>query len=271
MFRIGEFSKLTQVAIRMLRYYDEAGLLKPAEIDSWTGYRLYSADQIARLNQIVFLRDSGFQVAEIENLLNNWSPDFIMAQLEYKKKEIEKNIQEDQKKLDNISIASKDLLQEKSGMHYQVTIKNIPSYSVLSLRRILPDYYGEGLLWKEMTAFAEENNLTFSNNTFTIYHDPEYKTKDIDMEICAYIDNPGENKDGFVFRNTEPVPYMASTMITGSFYLINDAYLALANWLQKNSKYHMSGTSRQIVHRGPWNEEDPEQYLIEIQIPLEIN
>lgn len=44
MFQIGEFSKLTQITIRMLRYYDEAGLLKPAEIDPWTGYRMYSAD-----------------------------------------------------------------------------------------------------------------------------------------------------------------------------------------------------------------------------------
>ncbi|WP_097003535.1 TrmO family methyltransferase domain-containing protein [Lacrimispora amygdalina] len=45
MFQIGEFSKLTQITIRMLRYYDEAGLLKPAEIDPWTGYRMYSVEQ----------------------------------------------------------------------------------------------------------------------------------------------------------------------------------------------------------------------------------
>ena len=65
MFRIGEFSKLTQVSVRMLRYYDEAGLLKPAEVDRWTGHRLYSANQIPRLDRIRYLRDSGFQVSEI--------------------------------------------------------------------------------------------------------------------------------------------------------------------------------------------------------------
>ena len=48
MFRIGEFSKLTQVSIRMLRYYDEVGILKPAEVDKWTGHRLYSVEQIPR-------------------------------------------------------------------------------------------------------------------------------------------------------------------------------------------------------------------------------
>ena len=65
MFKIGEFSKLTQVSIRMLRYYDEAGLLKPAEIDSFTGYRFYSTEQIPVLNKIIFLRDLGFNVSEI--------------------------------------------------------------------------------------------------------------------------------------------------------------------------------------------------------------
>ena len=62
MFRIGEFSKLTQVSIRMLRYYDEVGLLKPAKIDSLTNYRLYSTEQVLLLNRIVFLRDLGFSV-----------------------------------------------------------------------------------------------------------------------------------------------------------------------------------------------------------------
>lgn len=57
MFRIGEISKLTQVSIRMLRYYDEMELLKPAETDKWTGHRLYSVEQIPYLNKIVYLRD----------------------------------------------------------------------------------------------------------------------------------------------------------------------------------------------------------------------
>ena len=56
MFRIGEFSKLTQVTIRMLRYYDEMGLLKPSKIDPRTNYRMYSVEQIPTLNKIIYLR-----------------------------------------------------------------------------------------------------------------------------------------------------------------------------------------------------------------------
>ncbi|WP_248630960.1 MerR family transcriptional regulator, partial [Paenibacillus riograndensis] len=56
---------MTQISIRMLRYYDEVGLLKPAETDKWTGYRMYSVEQIPVLNKIIYLRDSGFNVSEI--------------------------------------------------------------------------------------------------------------------------------------------------------------------------------------------------------------
>lgn len=40
MLKIGDFSKLSRVSIRMLRHYDDIGLLKPAEIDEFTGYRI---------------------------------------------------------------------------------------------------------------------------------------------------------------------------------------------------------------------------------------
>ena len=56
MFRIGEFSRLSRVSVRMLRHYDQLGLLKPSHTDSFTSYRYYSADQLPRLNRIIALR-----------------------------------------------------------------------------------------------------------------------------------------------------------------------------------------------------------------------
>ncbi len=82
MFKIGEFSKLTQVSARMLRYYDETGLLKPAVVDSWTGYRMYSAKQIPVLNKIIYLRDSGFNRAEIAFALKQDNGNSILDQLD---------------------------------------------------------------------------------------------------------------------------------------------------------------------------------------------
>jgi DNA-binding transcriptional MerR regulator len=70
MFKIGDFSKLSQVSVRMLRYYDEQGLLKPARTDRFTDYRYYAADQLPRLNRILALRDLGFTVDQIRRLLD---------------------------------------------------------------------------------------------------------------------------------------------------------------------------------------------------------
>lgn len=267
MFRIGEFSKLTQVTIRMLRYYDEAGLLKPARIDGLTGYRMYSADQIPTLNKIIYLRDSGFNVSEIASALSH-DDGFIIEQLDNKYSEIEDNIRAEQEKLRRISLARNELLQGKNDMHYNVSIKPVPACLVLSLRRRIPDYYAEGALWQEMSAFARERHLSVSDKTFSIYHDEEYKETDVDVELCAPVQSQGRSCGDFIYRQVEAVPKMACTMVYGDFSNIAGAYLAFAAWLQENSGYQMAGSSRQIVHRGPWNETEPENYLTEIQIPL---
>lgn len=270
MFKIGELSKLTQVSIRMLRYYDEAGLLKPAEVDRWTGHRMYSAGQIATLNKIVYLRDSGFNVSEIAAALE-MDENSLIQRLDEKRQEIETAIRNEQEKLRKIDLAKGEILGDKREMHYNISMKSIPSYQVLSLRRIVPNYYSEGDLWNEMCAFAERHTIEISSHTFAIYHDEEYKEKDVDIELCAPVRKLQENMGEFVFRNTEPVPAMASTMVLGSFSNIAGAYLAFAEWLHENGQYQIAGSTRQIVHRGPWNETDPDKYLIEIQIPVEKN
>lgn len=267
MFRIGEFSKLTQVSIRMLRYYDEKGLLKPAEIDPWTGYRMYSVDQIPILNKIIYLRDSGFNVAEIATALEN--DNFMKEQLEKKYLEIERNIQAEQFKLQKIETAKKELLYGKNEMHYNLSIKSIPSYQVLSLRRVIPNYYAEGKLWEELAGFVDRECIDFSCDTFSIYHDESYRERDVDVELCVPVKKAGKSQGAFVFRQTEPVPMMACTMVYGEFSNIAEAYINFAKWIEENSQYKMSGPDRQIVHRGPWNEEDPQKYLTEIQIPIE--
>ncbi|BFL44772.1 MerR family DNA-binding transcriptional regulator [Lactonifactor longoviformis] len=271
MFRIGEFSKLTQVTIRMLRYYDEAGLLKPARIDPQTGYRLYSIEQIPILNKIIYLRDSGFQVSEIAKVLESCDCTAMIEELDRKYSEIEQSILLEKEKLKKIQLAKKELLTGKSEIHYHVTVKSIPAYQVLSLRRIIPDYYAEGELWSELSAFALEQRVPVTEETFSIYYDEGYKEQNVDVELCALVKTPGNSCGEFAYRITEPVPSMASTMVYGPFSNIAGAYLSFARWLQKNSEYRMGNPTRQIVHRGPWNETSPQNYLTEIQIPLEKN
>lgn len=268
MFRIGEFSKLTQVSIRMLRHYDQCGLLKPESTDPATGYRLYSAAQIPHLNRIVFLRDMGFGVAEIADALNDWSDEAILARLSARRSEIERGIADEQARLQRIAQAEKDINSRSIAINSSVAVKAVPGCKVFSLRRILPDYYAEGPLWKELATLTGDIDTDSSIQPFTIYHDPEYKDRDVDVEICAPVLPETERVEGVTCRRTEAEPLMAYTMAYGPFENIDGVFQAFAGWLSKHDKYAMKGSSRQIVHRGPWNEEDAGDYLTEIQIPL---
>ena len=69
MLKIGEFSKLSRVSIRMLRHYDEIGLLKPVETDPFTGYRYYSETQLPTVGKISALKEMGFSLADIIRIL----------------------------------------------------------------------------------------------------------------------------------------------------------------------------------------------------------
>ena len=72
MLKIGEFSKLSRISIRMLRYYDEMGLLVPETIDPFTGYRYYSETQLFTAGRINALKDMGFKLCDAAELLKRW-------------------------------------------------------------------------------------------------------------------------------------------------------------------------------------------------------
>lgn len=73
MFKIGDFSKLSKISIRMLRHYDEIGLLTPSHTNKTNGYRYYSADQLSTTNRIHALKDMGFGLYSIKEILTEYN------------------------------------------------------------------------------------------------------------------------------------------------------------------------------------------------------
>ncbi|MBL7254941.1 MerR family transcriptional regulator [Paractinoplanes lichenicola] len=74
MFSIGEAARASGLSVSALRFYDGAGVLVPAEVDTATGYRRYSADQIRAARLIAGLRRVGMPVAEIAQAVREPSP-----------------------------------------------------------------------------------------------------------------------------------------------------------------------------------------------------
>lgn len=94
MFLIGEISKLFQIDIRTLRYYDDIDLFKPAHVDERSGYRYYSIEQFEQLNTILYLKALNIPLKNVKLFLENRNIDRILQLLEEQQKETEKRIHE---------------------------------------------------------------------------------------------------------------------------------------------------------------------------------
>ena len=102
MLRIGDFSKLSRISIRMLRYYEKHNLLKPRYVDEESGYRFYAHEQIFEAAKIRFLREAGFSVAMMEEIMAQYdSPQEIQRYFQIRMKELE----EERQRISNTLIA----------------------------------------------------------------------------------------------------------------------------------------------------------------------
>ena len=87
MYKIGEFSKIVNIPIRTLRYYDDYGLLKPSVIDNFTGYRYYTEENIIECELIKLLKSLDFTLEEIASYKDTNDPEIITnKRLEYENK-----------------------------------------------------------------------------------------------------------------------------------------------------------------------------------------
>ena len=82
---ISQVADLTSISIRTLQYYDEIGLLKPSELTQ-SGYRLYNDEALQKLQQILFFKELGFKLKDINEILQK--PDFDRIAVFRKQKEL---------------------------------------------------------------------------------------------------------------------------------------------------------------------------------------
>jgi DNA-binding transcriptional MerR regulator len=113
MFKIGDFSKLSRVPVKTLRFYDEIGLLKPKGVDRFTRYRYYELDQLPLLYRILGLKELGFSLEQIGRLLESeLPPDQLKRMLEKRKTEIEVQIEQEHIQLRRVENRLRDIEME---------------------------------------------------------------------------------------------------------------------------------------------------------------
>lgn len=266
MFRIGEFSKLGLTTVKTLRFYDEAGLLKPEKTDLVTGYRYYSTNQLFVLHKIQSYRQAGLSVDEIRRIFaGEKACDILLC----RKTGIEKELQELSSKFSRI-----DFLLSGDGdktMNYSVTIKNIPSYTVFS-RTMKVKHYDDLMI--EIPATGAK--LGAANPTlkcvepdycFRVELDGEYRESDITIEYCQAVCEAGVPVDDIIFK-TIPAVKVASILHRGSYNALGSAYAFVLKWIEENG-YSVADHPRECYIDGIWNKENESDWLTEIQVPIQ--
>ncbi len=268
MFKIGQFSRFSRVTVKTLRYYDKIGLLKPAEIDRFTGYRYYSASQLPRLNRILALKDLGLSLEQIAQLIDgDLSPDQIRGMLRLKQVEIQGRLEEEQARLARVEWRLRQIEQEEAMSTQEVVIKSIPAQAVVSVRDTVP-VSGISQLFDEVFGHLCRHSIAPAGPPFAIYYDEEFREGKMDTEIAAPVAGAVPADERVQARELPAVEQMACLIHAGGYETVGGTYGQLMAWAEANG-YRVAGPVREVYLQGPESGPDPSTYITEIQFPVE--
>jgi effector-binding domain-containing protein len=269
MFKIGDFSKLSRVSVKALRYYDEIGLLQPMHIDPLSGYRYYALSQLKRLNRILVLKDLGFSLEQIAQLLVEDVPTSQMrGMLRLKQAELQRQLAEDQARLTRIEARLRLIEGEDYMPSHEVVLKRVPSQTVASVRDTIPTYSDLKTILTRLFAGLGQRGLRPTGPVLAVYYDPEYREHDVDVEAAVPVIAASPGEGAVTVRELPGAETMACVLHEGSYDSISQAYTALMTWIEANA-YRTTGPNREIYLRGPESGGDPATYVTEVQFPVE--
>ena len=263
-YKIGLFSKMNRVTIKALRHYDEIGLLAPATIEKFTGYRYYPSEQLPILHQILALREMGFTLDEIKQVQGGVPEQEL---LQKKRLEIIKKIAADTLRLAQVE----SYLAKNDGIagEYHVILKELPQVIVASMRTIVPGYDALFHVLPLMGAEMERLDCVCAvpEYCFNIYHDGEYRETDVDVEICEAVTEKKADSAMLTFKVIDWVENAACVLHKGPYEGFPNAYNAVLKWVENNG-YELIDNPRESYIDGVWNKDSAEDWLTEIQFPV---
>ncbi len=267
MYRIGEFSKITKATVKTLRYYDEVGLLKPARVGQDNGYRYYTTQQMVDLQHIIALRQVGLSIEEVLQVLSGKN---IALVLDQRKGEIQQELLGANRQLSMIE-SILDRGEEEFFMNYQAIIKDLPECTVFYKQGMVPNFshLGEFICGAGEECRAANPTLKCSqpDYCFITYLDPEFKDTDAAVEYAQAVTHAGKETETIKFKKIESVTAVC-LYHKGRYEKLGEAYAFAYKWLEDNG-YTPAARPREFYIDGIWNKENPEDWLTEIQIPIE--
>jgi len=270
MIQIGTFSKLSRVSIKTLRYYDNVDLFKPVCVDEWTGYRYYAFEQLPRLNRILALKDLGFSLTEIGELLDeDVSLEQLRGMLRVRQSEAQQHVREEQERLERIEARLKQIELESKMSEYDVVIKKVEPVKVACVRDTIPSYSQQARLWKTLEGYLAMHRVRPSGTCFTLYLDEEYKESEVDAMACEPINVDLAESSRVKVQELSGVEMMACTVHHGPFTTIGEAHNAIHKWIENNG-YRVNGPERELyLNPAKGGSQTDPKTVTEIQYPVE--
>lgn len=273
MLKIGVFAQVSRVSIKMLRHYDEMGLLKPVFVDDFSGYRYYSLEQLPRVHRIIALKDLGFSLDQIAQMLNRkLPPEQLRRTLSQKQEELSRQVREDQARLERVKARLRQIDQEGKMSDYEVVLKRIEPMLVAGISEVVPE--GEQVtpvyhrIFTELFQYVSEQGIDMTDRQLSIDTslDSGWKVNDAEVTIEAAIclDRPTPETQRVRVHTLPAVDMMACTIHHGDYDLLNQAYEALLRWTEA-SGYEVDGANRHLyLQTGNTAEEN----ITEVQFPV---
>lgn len=264
MLQIGEFSKVCQVSVKTLHHYDKIGLLIPAEVDRFTGYRYYKTEQIDDMNYIQRLKRYGFSLDEIQHLLPISDKKELVNALRQQKEQLKRQKQEMDMILNelqtHISVFERtgDIMTYQKG--YTIEIKNSPAMNVLANRAMMGvDEFGK--YYSTLFERVPKEHVTPTGLNGARYYDKEFDRQSSDIEV--FIGVREKDKADVVMESCE----CAMTVHHGAYSTLSEAYGAVVTWIAEHD-YEIVGEPFDLYIKTHFDSLAPEEWETEVYFPV---
>jgi DNA-binding transcriptional MerR regulator len=266
-YSIGEFSQVTGLSVKTLRFYHEKGILIPSSVDEATGYRFYDASKIEKARVIMRLRQMEFSIEDIATVLSECSDEAdILNYLERQKNVLQQRIQEERdivRSLTEIIANEKTAKQLLEGGDFAVEEKTIEPMLVAGIR--MKGKYSD--CGKAFGQLGKTIGRYISGKALCLYYDGEYRDDDAEFEPCFPV-RKEVAADGVSVR-TLPGGRCLTLIHRGFYDQLGRSYAKILKQAD-DLKLKISLPTREVYVKGPGVvfKGNPRNYLTEIQLPI---
>lgn len=271
LYQIGEISKLCNIPIKTLRYYDEINLLNPKKIDEFSNYRYYSNEQLILILAIKQFKEAGFSLKEIKQLLGREDLEYNERKIQEKYIEIDNKINDLLRLKEKLKFALIDVNKEIDlPDEGEIQIKYIPEMYVAYFRErgnMSVDEFSVRCC--KLMSIIEKNNFHTTRNVMALYYDnciefEDENKEDYDIEVCAPVSETKEI-EGKVrkfggFKAISAVHY-------GNYDGLINLYCKMCKYANDN-KYEICGPAIDNYIRDIMSTCNPENYVTELLLPI---